>query len=71
MENNALLKEENVLREALAELNQRMRRDKVLEHSLGAGYSQAYSRWFNLREAGLARGIFRFFVPSGNDKGGE
>lgn len=35
-------------------------------------YSRAYHGWFALREEGLKRGLFQFFIPSGNDsKGGE
>lgn len=35
-------------------------------------YAKAYHKWFALREEGLKRGVFKFFIPSENDsKGGN
>lgn len=68
MDTNALLKEETVLRDALAELIQRMRTDKELERALGRRYAKAYARWFFLREEGLRLGLYRFFTPTKLDQ---
>ena len=32
-------------------------------------YERHYSDWFYLREAGLARGIFKTFVPTSREEG--
>lgn len=56
-----LIARESKLRDAL-----------VLMDKWSSSYTRSYHVWFMLREAGLARGLFKFFVPSGNkQKGGE
>lgn len=31
-------------------------------------YEKHYTSWFYLREAGVKRGVFKFFVPSGKEE---
>lgn len=52
--NPQLIARESKLRDAL-----------VLMDKWSSSYARSYHVWFMLREAGLARGLFKFFVPSG------
>lgn len=57
------MKIKQLTNDQIKEKEQKLRNRLVKTDNRSEFYSKLYKQWFYLREAGVGRGLFQFFVP--------
>jgi len=64
MNNRPLVEKEKELRCLLGEANEKFRKSHDFKLICSPDYAKSWKKWSWLREEGVNRGLFAFFVPS-------